>query len=221
MLIVPAILEKNKTDFLQQIKNLSALFSHFQIDIADGQFVPNKTVSIQEIGSILRQSDRSNVQRLTFDFHLMVNDLISEINKLNELAAENIKIQTVLIHLKTFKDSEFINHQSRSGRGIVLNPEDQVGENWGIIKDFPVVQIMSVQPGFQGSPFLPDVLNKISQLRQLGFRGKIYLDGGVNDQTLPLIIKNQPLSDVLCVGSYLKSNPQEKIMTLQTILKAI
>ena len=62
---------------------------------------------------------------------------------------------------------------------------------------------MSVNPGKQGSPFIPETLKKIEQLRLLGYRSKIFLDGGVNDQTLPLILNQKYLPDVLCPGSFL------------------
>ena len=70
---------------------------------------------------------------------------------------------------------------------------------------------MSVTPGVQGNPFLPKTLNKIEQLRDLGYRKKIFLDGAVNDKTIPIINKLKYKPDVICPGSFLtKAKDLEK-----------
>jgi pentose-5-phosphate-3-epimerase len=62
---------------------------------------------------------------------------------------------------------------------------------------------MSVNPGRQGQPFLLETLKKIEQLRLLGYRNKIFLDGGINEKTIPEILAQKFLPDVLCPGSFL------------------
>ncbi len=62
---------------------------------------------------------------------------------------------------------------------------------------------MSIHPGPQGSPFIPQTLNKIDQLRQKNYRKKILLDGAVNQKTLPQILNKKNKPDVLCIGSFL------------------
>ena len=70
---------------------------------------------------------------------------------------------------------------------------------------------MSVVPGVQGNPFLPDTLKKIQQLRMLGYKPNIFLDGAVNDKTLPIINKLKYKPDVICPGSFLaKAKDLEK-----------
>jgi pentose-5-phosphate-3-epimerase len=70
---------------------------------------------------------------------------------------------------------------------------------------------MSVVPGVQGNPFLPNTLKKIEQLRVLGYRNKIFLDGAVNDKTIPFINKQKFKPDVVCPGSFLtKAKDLEK-----------
>ena len=101
--------------------------------------------------------------------------------------------------------------------GLVLNPEDDVAANWEIIKQFNAVQIMTIHPGAQGRPFLPEMLNKIDQIRGLGFSGQIMLDGGINDKTLPLIVSHPNKPDIVCPGSYFK----EEVASRLTLLKKI
>ena len=86
------------------------------------------------------------------------------------------------------------------------------------IKDFPFIQLMTVYPGQQGAPFVPEVLDKITVLRKKGYSGKITLDGAMNDTTLPIILSKKYLPDAICPGSYFKQNPQTQLEKLQRIL---
>ncbi|HEX7543060.1 MAG TPA: hypothetical protein VF385_03190 [Patescibacteria group bacterium] len=206
MQTVPSILEKDINGLISQIHNLSSYFPRFQIDIADGLFVPNKTVQIDDIIIALnKQSNNGAMKQCNFDFHLMVKDYKTEIEKLEKLK-KIIKINLILIHFSAISDFGFqISDLSSLSIGLTLNPEDQVADltNHYSLKQIPSIQIMSVVPGVQGNPFLPDTLKKIEQLRLLGYRNKIFLDGAINDKTLPFINKQKFKPDVVCPGSYL------------------
>lgn len=223
MLIYPSILEANINTFWSQIKKMVPIFPYLQIDIADGQFVPNKTIQIEEI--IKRISNfQFSIFKHQFEFHLMVNDYLKEIKKLKELI-RFIKIKKVLIHLKALKKSNFqfltSNFQPQPPLftyGLVLNPEDDVKENCPMIKKFSTIQIMTVNPGFQGSPFLPENLKKINELRELGYQGIITLDGAINNKTLPIILKNKYLPDIVFPGSFLREEPQKNLLILKKLL---
>ncbi|MDO9027469.1 MAG: hypothetical protein Q7U68_01215, partial [Candidatus Roizmanbacteria bacterium] len=203
MKTIPSILEKDATSLFYQINKLALYFPRFQIDIADGIFVPNKTVQIEEI----MKHVTCNTKHVTFDFHLMVKDYGKEIKKLEELK-KIIKINYVFIHLFAIT-----NYQSASWRtitnfssfpiGLVLNPQDQVDDlaRQYHLKEIPFVQIMSVNPGFQGSPFLPETLTKVERLRQLGYRKEIFLDGAINKKTIPIILSKKYQPDFICPGS--------------------
>jgi pentose-5-phosphate-3-epimerase len=195
MQTVPSLLEKTPQDLFFQINRLSKYFSRFQIDIADGIFVPNKTVQIDEIEKNLNQLINKNV---VFDFHLMVKGYEEEIKKLEKLK-EVMKVNYIFIHFPV------ISNLSSSPIGLTLNPQDQVEDlaNQYNLNKIPFLQIMSVNPGFQGSPFLPEMLNKIEQLRNTGYRKEIFLDGSVNEKTIPVILSKKYRPDFICPGSYL------------------
>lgn len=217
MQIVPAILETNEKNLLNQIDRLSAYFNRFQIDIADGRFVPNKTVQIEG----LFKHSTLNVKRFMFDFHLMVEDYETEIKKLTQLQ-KIINIKTALIHFSLSPNFQYLITNNDFTIGLVLNPQDQVKDlaRQYDLNKIPAVQIMSVNPGFQGTPFLPETLNKIEQLRTLGYRNEVLLDGGVNDQTLPVILSKKFKPDILGVGSFFtKAGDLEKnILLLKKII---
>jgi len=206
MQTIPSILEKDVSSLFYQINRLSPYFKRFQIDIADGVFVPNRIVQVEDINDYFeKQSNYETMKQLFFDFHLMVKDYKSDIKKIEALS-KIINLKYIFIHFSAISDFGFrISDLSTLPIGLTLNPQDQVSDltNHYALNNIPFIQIMSVVPGYQGSPFVPDVLNKIEQLRSLGYRKEIFLDGAVNGETLPIILakKNQP--DFICPGSYL------------------
>lgn len=206
MQICPSILEPTAESLVQTINRLSPFYKYFQIDIADGIFVPNKTVQIDEIKDTLNKD-------CLFDFHLMVKDYQTDIKKLERLR-NLINIKNVLIHYSVFpKPYPLIPNPYTFNIGLTLNPQDQVSDlaSQYDLNKIPCLQIMSVTPGVQGNPFLPETLKKIEQLRTLGYKPEIFLDGAVNDKTLPIINKLKYKPDVVCPGSYLaKAEDLEK-----------
>lgn len=228
MHIIPALLNTSQDEFSAQLTNLSKYFHHFQIDIADGVFVPNTTIPVDEIRSAFsaclpaRQVHGSSLGNIFFDFHLMVNDYEAEIKKLQSLS-QQIKIKTIFIHLSLLPDYERLtmNYESFS-IGLVLNPEDTVeslAKTYDLTK-LEHIQIMSVNPGFQGAPFIPETLKKVEHLRLKYYRNKIYLDGGINEKTLPTIMEQKYKPDVLCIGSYLTKteNLKERALHLEQLV---
>ncbi|MBI4009348.1 hypothetical protein HY357_03880 [Candidatus Roizmanbacteria bacterium] len=213
MHVVSALLEKNHTTLFAQIKRLAPYFKTFQIDIADGRFVPNRTVQIEEISEFLPHyhlpaspADRQTTyHKLSFDFHLMVRDYEAEIRKLEKLR-NFIKIKNIFVHYSLHPNIYYLtsNFQHLTF-GLVLDPEDSVDK---LTKNYKLrtincIQIMSINPGFQGQEFIPETLKKIEQLRAKDYRNKIYLDGAINQDTLSTIRSLEYKPDYLCIGSFL------------------
>lgn len=230
MQIYPSILELSIDAFEAKMSLVLPHFTHIQIDITDGIFVPNKTVQIEELeNGGWRMEDGK-----TFEFHLMARDYKTEIEKLEKLK-EKINITSVLIHLGAIvrdPHAPLDGAQDDKGRalrltqndvggwkyGIVLNPEDSVTDNWELIKQFDIVQLMTVHPGQQGSPFVPEALSKIGELRELGFTGKIILDGAMNDKTLEVVLQQKYLPDAICPGSYFSVDISNRLHVLEQML---
>lgn len=209
MQIIPAILEKNIEDFQKNINSLSSTFLRFQIDVCDGEFVNNKTFDIIDLSKL-------NINKnIVFDFHLMTNNCIQEIEKVNSL--NNINTNIIFIPIKK---NEEIKNTNFSKIGFVFNPEENIFDYKNMLNKVKHIQIMSVIPGFQGSKFIPNTLNKINDLKKLNFPGQIYLDGGINDKTIPLIQKNENLPDFLCIGSYLKTLNKSSIESIPSLFKS-
>lgn len=223
MQIVPAPLTPDVADLFYQIDRDLPYYQYFQIDIADGVFVPNTTVSIPEILSHLQTlPDPHCYTSVKVDLHLMVATIEKHLEQVQQLR-EFFSINVVLLHEKLKPDIDALSLQfPELTIGLVLDPDMSVQEMRYIhtINKVPYIQIMSVKTGFQGGTFLEDTLYKIEQLRTQHYTGTILLDGGVNNETLPVIISKQYKPDICGVGSYLSKaeNLEERVTELNTII---
>jgi len=221
MQICPSILEPDIKSLLATIDRLSPFYKYFQIDIADGIYVPNKTVQIDDLIYHLSNQVTKLPTNFIFDFHLMVKDYKTEIEKLEKLR-NLITIENVFIHFDLLPNYQLLTTNYSLSIGLALNPKDSATDltTHYPLPTTPCIQIMSVVPGVQGNPFLPETLKKIEQLRLLGYKSKIFLDGAVNDKTLPFINSLKYKPDVICPGSFLaKAKDLEKNVEYLNMLK--
>jgi ribulose-phosphate 3-epimerase len=89
--------------------------------------------------------------------------------------------------------------------GISINPDTRPEVLAPYLKDLDLVLVMSVYPGFGGQAFLPETLEKVRWLRAQGFTGRVEMDGGLNQRTLPLCAAAG--ADVLVSGSAIFGSP--------------
>jgi len=212
MKICPSILEYKPENYFKTVKKLSPYYNYFQLDFTDGIYVNNKTASLNDFIKLV-SIHQSLISSLVFDFHLMVKDYQSEIEKLEKIK-NLITIKNIFVHYDLFPNYSLItSHYSPFNIGLVLNPQDKVDDlaNHYKLNTIQSLQIMSVIPGAQGKPFIPETLNKIEQLRLLGYRNKIFLDGAVNDKTLPMINSKKYKPDIICPGSFLAKTHTLKV----------
>ncbi|UCF49883.1 MAG: ribulose-phosphate 3-epimerase, partial [Thermoplasmatales archaeon] len=133
-----------------------------------------------------------------FEAHLMVEDPEDWIEKYGE------KVDTILVHFESKYDSEkIIDIVKRKGKkfGFVLNPETSIDNISSFINDLDQVLIMTVNPGFYGSPFLPEMLEKIRRLREMKNTLDIEVDGGITDETIAFVDKAG--ANMFVSGSYI------------------
>ena len=114
------------------------------------------------------------------------------------------KVDTILVHYKSCTDPKgIISNVKNKGKkiGFVLNPETPIEKLTSFIDDIDQVLIMTVNPGFYGSPFLPEMLDKIKELRNLKPDLDIEVDGGVTDKTITLV--DRAGANLFVSGSYI------------------
>lgn len=213
---MPAPLEDSAEMLFDQFQRLTPYFKSFQVDIADGKFVDNETLSIQDAKGVL-----SEFPGVTVDFHLMVTDWQYAIDVIETI--DRVTVRYVLVHSKTNPPTKIFESRSINSFsvGLVINPDEEIDtikQKYDLSK-VPAIQIMTVYPGKQGQPFVKESLNKIDQLRIAGYKSDIFIDGAVNPDTIPSILSRKFSPDYAGIGSYLTRarNIQEAVNTLSAM----
>lgn len=209
MKVAPTLLNYSIEECVEQFRILSSFFDRFQIDIQDGEFISNKTISIEDYFLAFKQSDQSKITSSLFDFHLQTKSYANDIQFLSE--KKLLTLGVILIHFSLRPDFRKLKQKySDFAFGLVLNPEDSVDEVAKLydLSMFPGIQVMSIHPGPQGSPFIPETLGKFKELRDRNYKGELFLDGAINAQTIPTILATTVRPDFFCIGSFLTKAPE-------------
>lgn len=179
-IIAPAVLANSFEAFSKQLEKIEILrsepfFDYVHIDVMDGVFVPN--TSFQEVEKI-----NSLEKKLKFEIHLMVDHPVEEMKKW--LNVNNVF--RALFHIESLDaPEECIEFAKQKWEvGMVLNPETELFRAESYFNQLDVVQFMTVHPGFQGAPFVPEVKEKILNFTDVKKRPKCAVDGGVNKETI-------------------------------------
>lgn len=208
--IIPSLLVDSEEEFRQQITTVHDYIEMVQIDIADGNFVPNETWSNpQTVDKVLE---------IGAELHLMVENPQKEIEKWKNID----KIERVLFHYEaTDKVRPTIQEIKENDwqAGIVINPNTKIKQIEQYIDQVDSVMFMGVKPGFQGQELIPEVLDKIKKFKEKHPNKFTEIDGSVNEQTLPDIIKTS--IDAVCPGSAIFGNdhtPKENVMSMKKLI---
>ena len=175
--ISPSILSADFSKLGEEIMALEkAGADYIHIDVMDGHFVPNITIG-PEVIKRLRP-----VTKLTFDVHLMIAPVNNFIKDFAEAGADIITFHPEA----TENVSKTIHLIKKLGKkvGISLKPKSQINLIEDHLSEIDLILIMSVEPGFGGQKFMPEVLDKMKMIRNIVNEKKlnidIEIDGGIN-----------------------------------------
>ncbi|HSM23629.1 MAG TPA: ribulose-phosphate 3-epimerase [Anaerolineaceae bacterium] len=202
MIISSSIISLDFLSFEQEIKNAElAGVDWLHIDVMDGQFVPNIT-----IGPMFLPFCRK-VSSLPLDVHLMINNPERHTKNFADAGANiiSVHVENNPNVLRTLQEIKEFGCKS----GIVLNPGTPVEAITNLVPFVDLVLVMTVNPGFSGQKFMPEMINKISQVRNLldsvNSKALLQVDGGVNKDTIHLV-KNAG-ADVVVAATAIFKNP--------------
>jgi len=184
--ISPSILSADFSQLGAEIKRLEEGGADMiHVDVMDGHFVPNLTIGPPVIKALRKHCS------LKFDVHLMISPVHKYIKAYADAGADIITIhpeatQNLGDSIKTIQDLE-------KKVGVSLNPESKIELISEYLEQIDLVLIMSVNPGFGGQKFMPEVLDKIKQLKKIQEEKKISfdieIDGGINFENCKIAIE--------------------------------
>ncbi len=202
-------IKENRKESILKLSNEKIDFLH--IDVMDGEFVENKTESLEEMKRILPLS-------VPFDVHLMVKDTLSYIEEYASLRPHYMTIHAEVEGL--LKGIDLIKSKNIKV-GISINPDTPIQK---IIPYLPLVDlilVMTVKPGKSGQKLILSTTNKVNELKRIRdiqkYNYQIEVDGGIDDVTIKMC-KN---ADIFVVGTYIteRMSYEKQIFRLKQALE--
>jgi ribulose-phosphate 3-epimerase len=173
--VIPAILAKSKEELLLRIAQVSELVKEIQLDIMDGEFVPNKTIGIADLVAV------PALKNVKYEFHWMVKDPENWIARMPGPHLHLIHIETI----HSFASVELAVKKAGGRLGLAINPETPLEKLLPLVPKAQRILVMTVHPGFSGQKYLVAMEKRIMQIRKQFPSVDIEVDGGVNLETAP------------------------------------
>ena len=205
MLVAPSILSADFGNLSNEIKAIcEAGCDLIHVDVMDGHFVPNLTIGPVVVESVAKVATKP------LDVHLMVQNNTFFVDLFAPLKPEYITF-----HIEEEKHPHRLIQKIKSygiKAGVVLNPSTNPIVLEYLLEDLDMVLLMSVNPGFGGQKFIPNVIKKAKQLKkminEINPNCLIEVDGGVNDKNIQEL--KEAGVDVVVAGSYVFKNDYKK-----------
>ena len=184
--ISPSILSADFSQLGLEIKKLEEGGADLiHVDVMDGHFVPNLTIGPPVIKALKKNCS------IKFDVHLMISPVHKYIEAYSDAGADIITIHPEATENLSASISKI--KELKKKVGLSLNPETKVNVIKDYLSQIDLVLVMSVNPGFGGQKFMPEVLDKIKELKNIqkdqNIDFDIEIDGGINFENSKIAIK--------------------------------
>ena len=197
------------TEEVQKVEEAGADWLH--VDVMDGHFVPNLTIGPMIVEAVRRST------ALPLDVHLMVDHPQQCLQPFLDAGSSSLTPHIEAAGLQGPGKVEKALRAIREGRarvGLSIRPKTKAETLKPYLNQLDLVLVMTVEPGFGGQEFIPDVLPKVRQLREW-FQGDISVDGGITGDTARLC--REAGANVLVAGTYVFRSASSRHRTIQTL----
>ena len=195
IVLSPSLLSADFAHLATSVKAVEKATNWLHLDVMDGHFVPNLTFGAPLIKCIREITD------ITFDAHLMVEHPCEYV-----LPFKNAGVDIFTFHIEAEVHADRLIdsiHKEGMKAGIAIVPSTPLCAVAEVLPLVDLVLVMTVNPGFSGQKFIPYCVEKIAKLaetkKKMGYNYYISVDGGINNCTLPIVLKEG--SDVVVSGS--------------------
>lgn len=207
--VVPALLTEDPKALEAMLRQAETFTDYVQVDIMDGQFVPSRSINWKHLAAIKT--------KLKWEAHLMVLHPEDQFEGFKQAGAKK-----VVFHYEAAPSPKEVISVARNlglGVGLAVNPETPVSAILPVAGEIDSILFLSVVPGFYGSKFIPEVLDKIGEFRRVHLDIEIGIDGGIKESNIVQITRAK--ADVICVGSaiFLQPDPAASFRHLQSLVK--
>ena len=205
--VVPAILTDDPRALETMVRQAETFTNYVQFDIMDGQFVPSRSITWEHLASLS--------MKLSWEAHLMVLRPEDYLQNFQQAGA-----QRVVFHYEATPSPQDVISLAIDLNlrvGLAVNPDTPISAILPLVNEIDSVLFLTVNPGFYGSKFIPEALNKVGELRSAQPDVEIGVDGGIKESNIAEIA--QVGVDVIYVGSaiFLQPEPGESFQRLQVL----
>ena len=193
--IVPAILANDANTLAKLVRQAETFTNFAQMDIMDGQFVPSSSISYRDI-AVLKP-------KFNWEALLMVQHPENYLENFKQAGPRKI-----VFHYEATDTPEKTIHAIRKlgmQVGLAINPKTALAEFDALVRRVDSLLFLSVEPGFYGAEFIPEVLDKIVEFRKVYPEIETGIDGGIKESNIAQIARSGV--DVICVGSAIFMQP--------------
>ena len=181
VLVSPSLLACDFSRLAEEVRKVEEAGADWlHVDVMDGHFVPNLTIGPVVVEAIRRAS------RIPLDVHLMLNHPEQYVAPFLDAGAHYLTVHVEAPGLRSegvlLKTLEAI-RKAGAKSGLSLRPRTSVETLKPFLSAADLILVMTVEPGFGGQAFMPEVVPKIRRLRDHHFTGELAVDGGINALT--------------------------------------
>ncbi len=211
IMIAPSLLSADFSKLAEEVRDVEkAGCDALHIDVMDGHFVPNLTIGPLVVAAVHR------VTELVLDVHLMIDTPSRYIAEFRKAGAD-----WITVHVEAEKDIRGVLKKIRDSgakAGLSLRPKTPVETILPYLPGLDLILVMSVEPGFGGQSFMPEMMEKVKVLRSK-FQGLISVDGGIGSGNASQALEAG--ADILVAGSAVfgKSDRAKAIREFREIFK--